>query len=82
MENIHTKEMEIYELYVEIPFDSTRKRMSVIVKKKGENKIICMCKGSDNVIMEKCIFPNSTVKKQCQGIFYLFMTRPLKQICL
>ena len=67
VENQHSNELEIYELLVEIPFDSTRKRMSVIVKKRGEDKIICMCKGSDNVILERCNFPNIKSKNDYQG---------------
>ena len=63
----HLKELEIYELLAEIPFDSTRKRMSVIVRKRGKKKIICMTKGSDDVIMEKCIFLNLKSKQDYEG---------------
>ena len=40
---------ETYEILYEIPFDSTRKRMSLIVKHKGQ--IIMMTKGADSVII-------------------------------
>lgn len=38
IENTHTtsKSKEIFEVLNEFPFDSTRKRMSLIVRKKGE----------------------------------------------
>ena len=67
VENKHSKENEVYELLVEIPFDSTRKRMSVIVRKKGEDQIICMSKGSDNVILDNCKFTNTKIKLEFQG---------------
>ena len=41
--------------------------MSVIVRKRGKKKIICMTKGSDDVIMEKCIFLNLKSKQDYEG---------------
>ena len=45
-----------YQLLNLIEFDSTRKRMSVIVK-TPEGKIKCICKGADSII-EKRLKPN------------------------
>lgn len=41
IENFHTspKSKEIFEVLNEFPFDSTRKRMSLIVRRKGETEI-------------------------------------------
>ena len=41
-----------FELLNVIEFTSTRKRMSVIVK-NWENKIICMTKGADSIIVPR-----------------------------
>ena len=41
-----------YELLNVIEFTSTRKRMSVIVKDQN-NKIICMTKGADSIIVPR-----------------------------
>jgi magnesium-transporting ATPase (P-type) len=41
-----------YELLNVIEFTSTRKRMSVIVKDQN-NKIICMTKGADSIIIPR-----------------------------
>ena len=39
-------------LQVTIPFDSARKRMSVIVQDSG-GQYILFCKGADNVILDR-----------------------------
>lgn len=49
--NNGTKELEEYEVLAEFPFDSTRKRMSLVVKYKGE--YILMCKGADSIILPR-----------------------------
>ena len=41
---------EMYQLLAEIPFDSTRKRMSVMVKMPS-GRIVLMCKGADNIVL-------------------------------
>lgn len=44
---------EIWEILVEIPFNSDRKRMSVIAKHPGSKKIILMTKGADSVMIPR-----------------------------
>jgi phospholipid-translocating P-type ATPase (flippase) len=41
-----------FALLATIPFDSTRKRMSVVVRSPG-GRILLLCKGADNVILER-----------------------------
>ena len=53
-----------YQLLNLIEFDSTRKRMSVIVK-TPEGKIKCICKGADSII-EKRLKPNTKLLKRTQ----------------
>ena len=45
---------QIWELILELPFDSTRKRMSVIVKRKDieNSEIYVFCKGADSAMMD------------------------------
>ena len=57
IENTHKKTKEIFEVLNEFPFDSTRKRMSYIVRKKGETNIIIMCKGADSIMIPRCNLP-------------------------
>ena len=44
--------MILYKLLCVCEFNSTRKRMSIIIK-DPEGKIILMCKGADSVIEER-----------------------------
>ncbi|KAI8085885.1 uncharacterized protein B0P05DRAFT_534105 [Gilbertella persicaria] len=46
-------ERKKYELYNVLEFNSTRKRMSVIVKPHDSDKIVLLCKGADSVIYER-----------------------------
>lgn len=54
IQNEHTGQTEDYEILAEIPFDSTRKRMSLLVKYQGE--IMLMCKGADSIMLPRCAF--------------------------
>ena len=45
--------IENYESIVEFPFDSTRKRMSLIVKNCETEKYILMTKGADSIMMPR-----------------------------
>jgi Ca2+-transporting ATPase len=47
IENAHTRSKEIYEILQEFPFDSDRKRMSVLVRKRNEKQIFLLSKGAD-----------------------------------
>jgi phospholipid-transporting ATPase len=40
-----------WELIVEMPFDSNRKRMSVIIKNKSTNELFLLSKGADNIML-------------------------------
>lgn len=49
-------ELEItktFEILAIIPFDSTRKRMSVLVRHPDSHQVILYCKGADNIIFER-----------------------------
>ena len=53
IENAHTKGKEIYELLHEFPFDSDRKRMSVLLRKRNDKKILLLSKGADSVMFPR-----------------------------
>ena len=42
-----------YELLATIPFDNDRKRMSVIIRRLSDRKVIVYSKGADNVMLER-----------------------------
>ena len=52
VENKLTGKEEMYELLNVIEFTSTRKRMTVVVR-TPEDKIICMIKGADSIIIPR-----------------------------
>ena len=45
---------ERYEVLMEFPFDSTRKRMSLIVKDCTQGRYLLMTKGADSIILPRC----------------------------
>ena len=49
--NEMTGQMEKYEILREFPFDSDRKRMTLIVK--HQNRLILMCKGADSIMLPR-----------------------------
>jgi magnesium-transporting ATPase (P-type) len=54
LEKIHPNFQETWELLAEIPFDSFRKRMSVIVKNSSTNEICVYSKGADSAMIPLC----------------------------
>ena len=42
-----------YELLATIPFDGDRKRMTVVLRRKFDSKIIVYCKGADTVVLSR-----------------------------
>jgi magnesium-transporting ATPase (P-type) len=45
----------------EFPFDSIRKRMSVIVKNTATKSYKLLCKGADSVMLERIIFEKNGI---------------------
>lgn len=43
-------EIEEYDVVSQIPFDSERKRMTVVVRKKGESQLVVYSKGADSIM--------------------------------
>ena len=48
-----------------LEFNSTRKRMSVILKNDSTNEILLLCKGADSVIEERIHSDNDSKAKKC-----------------
>lgn len=44
---------ELYSVLAEFPFDSTRKRMTLIVKDETTGRYILMTKGADSIMMPR-----------------------------
>lgn len=80
------KTKEVYTLIAEFPFDSVRKRMSVILKdSKGKYQILV--KGADNVMLDRIYYDKSEVpglrsvieedlyQYSCEGLRTLMMAK-------
>jgi phospholipid-translocating ATPase len=51
----------MFTILAEFPFDSTRKRMSLIVQTERGQKFL-LCKGADSIVLPRCAFINSKEK--------------------
>jgi magnesium-transporting ATPase (P-type) len=51
--NILDNQTQLWEVHCEFPFDSTRKRMSLLVRKSGEKNYMLMSKGADSIMMPR-----------------------------
>jgi phospholipid-transporting ATPase len=60
VENLIEKTREIFELKIEMPFDSDRKRMSVVVKNKMTNEYILYSKGADTMMLPRMTIVNTS----------------------
>lgn len=60
--NSATKETMTFKIIAEFPFDSVRKRMSVIIKDMQKNSYKILCKGADSVMMERMIFEKNGIE--------------------
>jgi magnesium-transporting ATPase (P-type) len=46
-----------YDIVSLLPFDSTRKRMTVVVSERGEDKLIIYSKGADSIMFDRVVEP-------------------------
>lgn len=78
-----SEEPDEYELLQVLEFNSTRKRMSVILRKLDEeNRIFLLCKGADNVIFERLAKGNDELKKKTDSDLQYFAGEGLRTLCL
>ncbi|KAG2438842.1 hypothetical protein HXX76_005382 [Chlamydomonas incerta] len=74
-----------YEVLNVLEFNSTRKRMSVVVKEKANDKLIIFCKGADTVIYERLdpnYAPNEGMKVTTTRDMEDFGASGLRTLCL
>ena len=63
---------ERYIKLAEFPFDSTRKCMSVIVRDCVSKAVTIYTKGADNVMLEKIIFSENSIKEGVVSDLYKY----------
>lgn len=58
----YLKSKKRYEILDILEFDSTRKRMSVILRDIDTNKITLYCKGAESFVIKNCVYSNNNKK--------------------
>ena len=77
----YSKKVEKYFVLAEFPFDSTRKRMSLIVREESTNKLFLMTKGADSIMLPRTtvtakqleVIEDHLYKFACTGLRTLVM---------
>lgn len=78
-----SNDVEEYELLNVLEFNSTRKRMSVIVRKHDESgRLFLLTKGADNVIFERLAKGNEEIKAKTDSDLQFFASEGLRTLCL
>ncbi|KAG7093060.1 hypothetical protein E1B28_009352 [Marasmius oreades] len=77
-------EPERYELLNILEFNSTRKRMSVVLRKLGtdEGRVFLLCKGADNVIFERLKPGSEELKEETERHLSDFANEGLRTLTL
>lgn len=57
-----TREHLSFKVIAEFPFDSMRKRMSVLVKDLQSGSYKLMCKGADSVMLDRLIYEKNGIE--------------------
>ena len=76
----HINEIVTWEILVEVPFNSDRKRMSVIVRNPKENKYSILTKGADTTMIPLIV--NSPQKKELSKALYNFAVEGLRTLVM
>lgn len=75
-------EPENYELLSVLEFTSARKRMSVILRRHADSKILVLSKGADSVIFERSAAGQDDIKSSTDEALEEFANKGLRTLCL
>ncbi|CAO1629409.1 unnamed protein product [Parajaminaea phylloscopi] len=75
-------EPEKYELLSVLEFTSARKRMSVILRRHTDSKILVLSKGADSVIFERSASGQDDIKVSTDEALEEFANKGLRTLCL
>ncbi|OQS05907.1 P-type ATPase (P-ATPase) Superfamily [Thraustotheca clavata] len=73
---------ERYEILEVFEFNSTRKRMSVIVRREGTEDIILLCKGADSMIFPRLAPANAKCRATTEQQLEAFATEGLRTLVI
>eukprot|EP00602_Paraphysomonas_sp_CaronLab_P005224 CAMPEP_0185037446 /NCGR_PEP_ID=MMETSP1103-20130426/31882_1 /TAXON_ID=36769 /ORGANISM="Paraphysomonas bandaiensis, Strain Caron Lab Isolate" /LENGTH=1289 /DNA_ID=CAMNT_0027575425 /DNA_START=341 /DNA_END=4210 /DNA_ORIENTATION=- len=72
-----------FEILATIPFDSTRKRMSVIVKHPISGETVLFCKGADNIIFDRSVgYAAGSTRENLERHLGMFASDGLRTLAL
>lgn len=74
--------VEEYELLTVLEFTSSRKRMSVIVKRVSDGQVLLLAKGADSIIFERCAPGQDALKDATDDALEDFANKGLRTLCL
>ena len=57
---------EVYDLLCILDFNNVRKRMSVVLQNRRDQKILLLCKGADSIIYERLDMGSVDIKSRTQ----------------
>ncbi|PWN23389.1 phospholipid-translocating P-type ATPase [Microstroma glucosiphilum] len=75
-------EPEKYELLSVLEFTSARKRMSVILRRHSDSKILVLAKGADSIIFERSAAGQEDIKTNIDEHLEEFANKGLRTLCL
>ncbi|CAO1621076.1 unnamed protein product [Sympodiomycopsis kandeliae] len=75
-------EIEKYELLSVLEFTSARKRMSVILRRHSDSKILVLSKGADSIIFERSAEGQDDIKANTDEALEEFANKGLRTLCL
>ena len=70
-----------WEILAEIPFNSNRKRMSIVLREPGTQKVLLLCKGADQVIVP-LLRPGQALTSLMQDHLHEFAVEGLRTLVL
>lgn len=76
------QEPEKYELLSVLEFTSARKRMSVILRRHADSKILVLTKGADSIIFERSADGQDDLKSNTDEALEEFANKGLRTLCL
>ncbi|PWN51152.1 phospholipid-translocating P-type ATPase [Violaceomyces palustris] len=78
----YSMDLEKYEILTVNEFTSARKRMSVILRRESDGKILLFVKGADSVIFERSAAGQDGLKHETDQALEEFANKGLRTLCL
>ena len=74
------EKMKDFELVKTLPFNSTRKRMSVLMRAKDTGEYVLYCKGADNVVLDRSTIASGPDRKSLEAVVERYAREGLRTL--